>query len=91
MVLLLTPTFPLTSRACVDLKSVPEGHLRIDLNCNECGSDSFCLDRPASDSSMISCDGCGHIMGTIGELKTELGRAILRRSTASSDNRDLPG
>jgi hypothetical protein len=62
--------------------------LRIDLSCNECGCDSFSLDAPASDSSTIYCDGCGRLIGTIGELKTELGRAILRRSTASNDNRD---
>ena len=63
--------------------------MRIDLSCIECGSDSFCLDGPASDGSAIYCDDCGRLIGTIGELKTELGRAILRRSTASNDNREI--
>ena len=74
------------SRSCVR-----EGHLRIDLSCNECGADSFCLDDPASESSTIYCDGCGRLIGTIFDLKTEFGRAILRRSKASNDNRDVNG
>lgn len=65
--------------------------MRIDLSCNVCGSDSFCLDGPGGENSTIYCDKCGRLIGTIIELKTELGRAILSRSKASNDNRDSGG
>ena len=55
--------------------------MRIELNCAECGSNRFTLDRATKDSSRVRCEDCGHDIGTMGDLKELIAEEVLKRST----------
>lgn len=54
--------------------------MRIELNCAECGKNSFNLGRGAEDDSPIRCDFCGHEIGTMAELKERFAAEVLKRA-----------
>lgn len=54
--------------------------MRIELNCAECGKNSFNLGRGAADDSLIRCDFCGHEIGTLAELKERVAAEVLRHA-----------
>lgn len=51
--------------------------MRIELNCAECGKNSFNLGRGADDNSVIRCNFCGHEVGTMAELKQRVAAKVL--------------
>jgi len=55
--------------------------MRIELNCAECGSNRFALDEVQSDSTIVRCGDCGHIVGTLGELKERIAQEVISRSS----------
>jgi uncharacterized Zn finger protein len=60
--------------------------MRIELNCAECGKNSFDLGRGAGDDSLIRCQSCGHEIGTMGELKERVAAEVTKRAA----ERDSP-
>ena len=61
--------------------------MRIELNCAECGKNSFNLERGNDDDSPIRCNFCGHEIGTMGELKQRVAAEVMRLAA----NRDSAG
>lgn len=63
--------------------------MRIELNCAVCGKNSFNLAHGGADDSAICCNGCGHEIGTMAELKQRVAKEVLRhaenRESAQSD------
>jgi hypothetical protein len=53
--------------------------LRIDLSCGQCGSNRLDIPAQASDERPVVCGECGHALGSLGELKTRVEQAVLRR------------
>lgn len=55
--------------------------LTIDLSCGECGGNRIRIPALATDDSAIVCEDCGHRLGSLGELKLQVERAVLRGET----------
>lgn len=53
--------------------------VRIDLACPACGNNHFSLTEAEEDSTLVQCEDCGHLIGTLGELKQMVADAVLRR------------
>lgn len=54
--------------------------MRIDLKCAACGGNNFELGDAESDNCSVACAECGHVVGTLGQLKTKLADEVMRRS-----------
>ena len=54
--------------------------MRIELNCRECGSNRFRLDRDLDDEAQVDCEDCGHKIGTLGELKRQVAEEVLKHA-----------
>jgi uncharacterized Zn finger protein len=52
--------------------------MRIELNCAECGKNRFNLADGPDDEARICCDSCGHVIGTMSELKERVAAEVLR-------------
>lgn len=52
--------------------------LRIDLSCGACGSNRLDIPAQAVDDSAVTCQECGHALGSLAELKTRVEQAVLR-------------
>jgi len=42
----------------------------------------FNLDQGIADHAAVSCEECGHFIGTIGDLKERVAAEVLKRSAA---------
>lgn len=49
----------------------------IDLSCGECGSNRLDMSVQEGDQSPIVCGECGHVLGSLGDLKARVERALL--------------
>jgi len=63
--------------------------MRIELSCAKCGTNSFDLGHGPEDDSVICCNACRHMIGTMGELKEQLAAEVLKRA-AKRDSRSHP-
>lgn len=54
--------------------------MRIEISCSACGSNRFSLTEASSDSSVVSCNDCGHEIGTLGDLKQKIADEVMRRA-----------
>ena len=54
--------------------------MKIELKCAACGSNNFELNNAETDECVITCGECGHVIGTMGELKTQLAEEVVRRA-----------
>ena len=54
--------------------------MRIEINCASCGSNDFQLHEAQTDDCLVSCADCGHVLGTMGELKEKLAEEVTRRA-----------
>jgi uncharacterized Zn finger protein len=52
--------------------------LNIDLSCGECGSNRIAIPPQASDEKPVACEDCGHVLGSLGEVKLRVEQAVLR-------------
>jgi uncharacterized Zn finger protein len=43
--------------------------MRIDLSCAECGQNDFRLDEVKDPLALITCNECGHLVGTLQTLQ----------------------
>jgi uncharacterized Zn finger protein len=57
--------------------------MRIELTCAECGKNSFNLGHGTEDDSVIRCHACGHVIGTLAELKERLAAEVMKRAAAT--------
>lgn len=54
--------------------------MRIEINCASCGSNNFQLNEAQTDKCIVSCADCGHVLGTMGDLKEKLAEEVSRRA-----------
>ena len=54
--------------------------MKIELNCAVCGSNNFELGGAQTDDCSIACGECGHVIGTMRELKSKLAEEVMRRA-----------
>lgn len=54
--------------------------LSIDLACAQCGSNRLDIPASAADDSPVVCEECGHVLGSLGDVKSRVEQAVLRRS-----------
>ena len=55
--------------------------MHIELNCAECGNNHFGLEGEFADNARVRCRTCGHVIGTMAELKDRVAAEVLKRST----------
>ncbi len=53
--------------------------MRIELNCAECGDNSFKIIEGMDDEAVVRCADCDHIIGTMAELKERVAKEVMRR------------
>ena len=58
--------------------------VKIDLKCASCGSNRFQLGDAPADDFIVECGECGHVIGTMGQLKDKLAEEVLRRTRQDS-------
>ena len=54
--------------------------MKIDLKCASCGSNRFQLGDAPADDFIVECGECGHVIGTMGQLKDKLAEEVLQRA-----------
>jgi uncharacterized Zn finger protein len=57
--------------------------MKIDLRCRECGGNHFRIDTVKRDDAIITCQECGHQVGTLGDVKKQV-VAQVRDSTSQA-------
>lgn len=60
--------------------------MRIELNCAECGRNRFTITRGMEDDAAVSCSECGHLIGTMGELKQRVAAEVMKRAGTRADS-----
>lgn len=55
--------------------------MKIDLRCRECGDNHFRIDTAKHDDAIITCQECGHQVGTLGDITKQV-VAQVRDSTS---------
>ena len=56
-------------------------HVRIELACAVCGKNRFSFpEEGGDDSTHVSCEDCGHVVGSMGELKQAFAEAVINRT-----------
>jgi uncharacterized Zn finger protein len=63
--------------------------MRIELNCAHCGGNRFDVDKVDSDDSLIRCQDCGHLIGTLASLKDQFEAEVIRASRATAASASL--
>lgn len=56
--------------------------MKIELNCAKCGQNHFNLADGFADHAVVTCNDCGHRVGTMAEVKERVAAEVLRRSLA---------
>lgn len=59
--------------------------MRVQLSCINCGSNDFRLDEARSDDCTVTCGQCGHVVGTLGELKQRVAEEVLASAKGSPE------
>jgi uncharacterized Zn finger protein len=54
--------------------------MRIELACAACGKNRFVFPEGGDDSTIVACEDCGHIIGSMGELKQAVAEAVISKS-----------
>ena len=50
--------------------------MKLDLKCASCGSNRFQLGDAPADDFIVECGECGHVIGTMGQLKDKLADVV---------------
>ena len=53
--------------------------MRIEIACTACGRNRFSFPIADGDEAIVTCDDCGHVIGTLGSMKDQVERAVLNR------------
>jgi hypothetical protein len=82
------PKVTLQLRLASRLMSVPfhmvSWVMRIELNCAVCGNNHFRLEHAQDDDALISCEDCGHLVGSLGQLKERVTEQVLTSTNSKS-------
>ena len=54
--------------------------MRIELACAVCGKNRFAFPQDGGDSAIVACEDCGHVVGSMAELKLAVAEAVISRS-----------
>ena len=54
--------------------------MKFEIDCAACGSNNFHLNDAQTDECVVTCADCGHVLGTMGELKERLAAEVISRS-----------
>lgn len=54
--------------------------MKIELKCAACTGNNFEFGGAQTDDCLIACADCGHVIGTMGELKERLAEEVIRHS-----------
>jgi len=60
--------------------------MKIDLRCRECSGNHFRIDTAQHDEAIITCQECGHQVGTLAEVKQQV-IAQIEASATSAEGR----
>lgn len=65
--------------------------MNLSLTCAKCGNDRFSFPMNGTDSSIVTCKSCRRTIGTMGEIKAWLTKAIAGSDdlVGASDERHL--
>lgn len=63
-------------------KGLRRSRMHIEMNCAECGENSFNLGNGVKGYTIIRCGACGHEIGTLDELKERVATEVLKRAKA---------
>jgi uncharacterized Zn finger protein len=58
--------------------------MRIELACAECGKNRFAFPSDGTDDDMVTCEDCGHVIGSLASLKDRVAAIVLGRSAPAS-------
>lgn len=58
--------------------------MKIELNCDACGSNRFSFYDGITDQSVVVCEDCGHGIGTMTELKRIVAEDVLKQRVLKS-------
>ncbi len=51
--------------------------MRIELACKVCGKNRFAFPEGGGDEAVVACEDCGHVVGTMGDLKQAVAAAVV--------------
>jgi uncharacterized Zn finger protein len=54
--------------------------MRIVLTCDRCGKNRFAFPEGGGDDAIVSCEECGHIIGSMGALKQAVAEAVVSKT-----------
>jgi uncharacterized Zn finger protein len=57
-----------------------KGRVRIELTCNVCGKNRFAFPAGGGDDAIVACEECGHVVGSMGDLKQAFAEAVITRT-----------
>jgi uncharacterized Zn finger protein len=58
--------------------------MRIDLKCAQCGGNWFNLEAGQADDARVTCAECGHLIGTMAELKERVAAEVVKHSAKAT-------
>lgn len=53
--------------------------MRIELSCSSCGGNRFRYPPNGNGENVVICEDCGHVVGTLEELKQKVEWAVMQR------------
>ena len=60
--------------------------MRIELKCAGCGGNNFKLGDELEENAQVTCDDCGHEIGSMAQLKEQLADEVMRRARPEHSN-----
>lgn len=54
--------------------------MRIELACAVCGKNRFAFPVAGGDDAIVACEDCGHVVGSMAELKQAFADAVITKS-----------
>jgi len=58
--------------------------MRIELACAECGQNRFTFPSGGTDDDMVTCEDCGHVVGSLASLKERVAAIVLGRGAPAN-------
>lgn len=64
--------------------------MRIELSCTACGKNRFSFPEAGGDAAVVTCEECGHVVGTLGALKEQVAETVLGKAWMRDSGPDTP-
>lgn len=65
--------------------------VRIELSCDVCGQNRFDFPEEGNDESEVVCAHCGHVIGTMAELKEAVATSVTNKTGTAKVRRKTRG